>query len=66
MQTVSTAFEKELRKLIIERKNQLTENLTMGLAITTMEQYREIVGRLSELNEMDMLFQIVNAKLNER
>jgi len=50
--TISTVFERELIKLINERKALLTNNIVGGLAISTLEEYREHVGRIAELNEV--------------
>lgn len=50
--TVSTAFERELIKLITQRRQQLTDIIVGGLAISNLEQYREQVGRIAELNEV--------------
>lgn len=50
--TVSTAFERELIKLINERKSQLADNIVGGLAISSLEEYREHVGRIAALNEV--------------
>jgi hypothetical protein len=50
--TISTAFERELNKLIQERVTTLSDNLIGGLAISTMEEYREQVGRIAELKNV--------------
>lgn len=50
--TVSTAFERELIKLINERKSQLADNIVGGLAISSLEEYREHVGKIAALNEV--------------
>lgn len=52
MQTTMHAFMQELSALIAERRKTLTQNVTSGLAVTSYEQYREHVGRLSELDEV--------------
>jgi|GEM_PF-1700665 len=66
MQTISSAFERELRALIAERRKGLVEILTNGIAITTMEQYREQVGRLSELDNMSDLLEAANDAVSKR
>jgi len=50
------AFRRELTKLIEDRRKNMIENVTSGLAIVTFEQYREHVGKLSEQSEiLDMM-----------
>lgn len=66
MQTVSSVFERELAKLIHERRKNLIENVASGLAITTMEQYREAVGRIAELNEIEELMAIAADNVSKR
>lgn len=52
MQTTMNVYQRELAALIAARRKSLIENVTSGVAVTTLEQYREYVGRLSELNEI--------------
>jgi hypothetical protein len=52
MITTLDAFRRELTKLIEDRRKNMIENVTSGLAITTIEQYREHVGKLSEQVEI--------------
>lgn len=52
MMTTMDAFRRELTKLIEDRRKNMIENVTSGLAITTHDQYREYVGRLSEQKEI--------------
>lgn len=66
MQTISSAFERELSKLILERRKNLIENVASGLAITTMEQYREAVGRIAELGEVEELMAIAADNVSKR
>ncbi len=65
MQTVSTVFERELAKLIAERRKSLIEIMTAGVAIHTLERYREHVGRLSELDEVMRMFDEANETVNK-
>ncbi len=60
-----TAFERELAKLILERKKSLTENVVSGVAIQTMERYREYVGRIAELDEVLSLFEVAEKNVSE-
>jgi len=48
MQTVSTVFERELRKLIAARIDHLTQNLASGSA-SSYEDYKRIVGEIAGL-----------------
>lgn len=66
MQTLSTAFERELRILIEERKKSLIENVVSGVAINTMDGYREAVGRISELNEVLDMFEDANTNVSKK
>ena len=65
MQTTSTLFERELTKLIEERKKILIQNVVSGVAINTMESYREHVGRLAALNEVLEMFDEANTIVNK-
>ena len=65
MLTYGSAFERELAKLIAERRKTLTENVVSGVAIQTMERYREMVGRLAELEEVLSMFEVANANVSE-
>ena len=49
---VSTAFERELKKMIQNRIEDLSVNVCLGLNVSSMEEYREAVGRISELKEV--------------
>lgn len=66
MQTTAIAFRRELTKLIAERQKTLTENVASGLAISSFEQYREHVGRLSELSEVLDMMDDAEANVNKR
>jgi imidazoleglycerol phosphate dehydratase HisB len=52
MNPVSSAFERELKRMIQHRIEDLSVNLCLGLAVSSMEDYREGVGRISELKEV--------------
>ena len=52
MNPVSTAFERELEKLIQARIEILSENIVGGMAVSSMEEYREAIGRIAELKEV--------------
>jgi hypothetical protein len=65
MLTYGSAFERELAKLIFERRKSLTENVVSGVAIQSMERYREYVGRLAELDEVLGLFEVANKNVSE-
>jgi hypothetical protein len=66
MQTISTAFERELLKLIDERRKSLTENVVSGVAIQSLERYREHVGRISELDEVVRMMDEANTTLSKQ
>ena len=50
IQTASNVFERELRRLISEERHHLATNLVGGHSITSMEAYREAVGRIAALD----------------
>ena len=50
IQTASSVFERELRRLISEERHHLATNLVGGHSITTMEAYREVVGKIAALD----------------
>lgn len=66
MQTVSTVFEREVTKLIAERKKSLIEIVTAGVAIQSMDVYREYVGRISELDEVLQMFDEANTNISKQ
>ncbi len=66
MQTTSTLFEREVAKMIAERKKSLTEIMIAGVAIHSMESYREYVGRLSELDEVLQMFDEANTNISKK
>ena len=50
IQTTSSVFERELRKLISEERHHIATNIVGGHSITTMEEYREAVGKIAALD----------------
>lgn len=50
IQTASSVFERELRRLISEERHHIATNIVGGRSITTMEAYREAVGRIAALD----------------
>jgi hypothetical protein len=50
IQTTSSVFERELRRLISEERHHIATNLVGGHSITSMEQYREAVGKIAALD----------------
>lgn len=63
--TISTAFERELIKLIMERRAEIVSNMAGGLAIKTIEEYREAVGKISALDEVISLCDEVTTIINK-
>lgn len=64
MNPVSTAFERELEKLIQARIEILSENIVGGMAVSSMEEYREAVGRIAELKEVLSLCEEAASNVN--
>ena len=50
IQTASNVFERELRRLISEERHHIATNIVGGHSITSMEAYREAVGRIAALD----------------
>jgi hypothetical protein len=50
IQTTSSVFERELRRLISEERHHIATNIVGGHSITSMEQYREAVGKIAALD----------------
>lgn len=63
--TISTAFERELVKTILERKSEIISNLAGGLAIKTIEEYREAVGKISAFDEVISMCEDVSTSINK-
>ena len=64
MNPVSTAFERELEKLIQARIEILSDNIVGGMAVSSMEEYREAVGRIAELREVLSLCEEAASNVN--
>ncbi len=50
IQTASTVFERELRRMISEERHHIASNIVGGHSIKTIEEYREAVGRIAALD----------------
>ena len=50
IQSVSSVFERELKRLIAEERVRLTDVLVGGFSIKTIEEYRETVGKIASLD----------------
>jgi hypothetical protein len=57
IQTASSVFERELRRLISEERHHIATNIVGGHSITSIEQYREAVGKIAAL---DMCIELCN------
>ena len=64
MNPVSTALQRELEKLIQARIEILSENIVGGMAVSSMEEYREAVGRIAELKEVLSLCEEAASNVN--
>lgn len=51
MQTISTRFEHELRKLVQSQIDHLKENLSTGQAAADYAAYQNIIGRIQGLRD---------------
>lgn len=50
IQTASSVFERELRRLISEERHHIAANIVGGHSIKTIEEYREAVGKIAALD----------------
>ena len=50
IQTTSSVFERELRRMISEERHHIASNIVGGHSITSLEQYREAVGKIAALD----------------
>jgi hypothetical protein len=50
IQTTSSVFERELRRMISEERHHIASNIVGGHSITSIEQYREAVGKIAALD----------------
>lgn len=65
IQTGSSVFERELRRLISEERHHLATNLVGGQSITTFEAYREAVGKIAALDMCIELCDDAQAAVNK-
>jgi hypothetical protein len=63
--TISTAFERELIRVINERREQIVSDMAGGLAIKTIEDYRHAVGRISAFDEVLSMCEDVSATISK-
>jgi hypothetical protein len=63
--TISTAFERELIKVINERREQIVSDMAGGLAIKTIEDYRNAVGKVSAFDEVLSMCEDVSATISK-
>jgi hypothetical protein len=63
--TISTAFERELIKTIMERREAIVSDMAGGLAIKTIEEYRHAVGKISAFDEVISMCEEVSATINK-
>jgi hypothetical protein len=59
----STAFERELRRAIEERRQELVAQVASGAGIGTMADYRRLIGYLSAFEEALQLMDEVKVRL---
>lgn len=50
IQSASSVFERELKRLISEERNHIATVLLGGHSIKTIEEYREAVGKIAALD----------------
>ena len=50
IQTTSSVFERELRRMISEERHHIASNIVGGHSITSIEEYREAVGKIAALD----------------
>jgi len=55
MQTISVRFEYELKKLVDEEIERLTDILTLGVSIHDIADYKHITGQLAAWRKLDDL-----------
>lgn len=65
MQTVGSAFERELRTLMDERIVDLLRMLEVN-AFDTVAEFRHVMGRISELRGMDALMDEARKRADQR
>ena len=65
IQTTSSVFERELRRLISEERHHIATNIIGGHSITTLDQYREAVGKIAALDMVIELCDDANSVVNK-
>ncbi len=65
IQTTSSVFERELRRLISEERHHIATNVVGGHSITSMEAYREAIGKISALDLVVELCDEANKIVNK-
>ena len=66
MLTYASVFERELAKLINARIEDLKNELSTGIAVDSIENYRQKVGKVAGLREALELFEEANETANKR
>lgn len=65
MQTISTAFDNELRKLIENRIETLKEQISLG-HVPHMEAYKALAGQVQAYREVLEMCEEVKSELSKR
>jgi hypothetical protein len=65
MQTAGSLFERYLAKLIKERRDKLVNDLSIGMSVKSMEDYRDLTGRISELEVVEGLCEEAQSQVNK-
>jgi|APCry1669190646_1035306.scaffolds.fasta_scaffold29116_2 hypothetical protein len=66
MQTYSTAFARELAKLLHAEIERLAENLTLGMSITDYAEYKKAVGEIQGLKKAIGYFEEADKNVDNR
>lgn len=64
--TKNNAVASVLRRMIEDRRAEIKDRLASGVAIETIEAYREIVGTLKGLDDALVLLDEAEIKVEER
>lgn len=64
--TRNDAISALLKRMIADRKSEIKDRLASGVAIDTIEAYREVVGTLKGLDDALILLEEAEIKLEER
>lgn len=65
MQTSGSLFERYLIKLIKERREKLVNDLCIGMSIKSMEDYKDLTGRIAELDVVEGLCEEAQSQVNK-